>query len=210
MTSSVTVHIVDDEASIRQSMSFLVSSAGYAVRVHDSAEAFLASHPYPPGHCLITDLRMPRMDGVALLKQLSESGTLLPSIVVTGHGDVAMAVNAMKVGASDFIEKPFAAAVLLDALKNLASIARDARENDREHEFILDRLSSLSARERQVFNGVVAGKANKTIAHEQDLSPRTVEVYRANVMAKLHAKSLPELVRMALSAGLLGDGDTSA
>lgn len=210
MSSSVVVHIVDDEPSIRQSLAFLVSSAGYAVRVHDSAASFLSSHPYPPGHCLITDLRMPGMDGVALLKRVKDSGSPIPAIVVTGHGDVPMAVSAMKVGALDFIEKPFEGAVLLDALERIASDAKHAREDGREHELIKDRLMSLSERERQVFNGVVAGKANKTIAHEQDLSPRTVEVYRANVMAKLHAKSLPELVLMALSAGIQIDHDRSA
>lgn len=203
MPGDIIVHIVDDEPSVRQSLAFLISSAGYAVQVHESAASFLSRHPYPPGHCLITDLRMPEIDGVALLKRVKDSGSPIPAIVVTGHGDVPMAVDAMKVGASDFIEKPFDDNTLLDALERVATAAENARENGREHDLIMDRISSLSDRERQVFDGIVEGKANKRIALEQDLSPRTVEVYRANVMAKLHAKSLPELVRMALTAGLL-------
>lgn len=203
MHDSVIVHIVDDEPSVRQSMGFLISAAGYAVRMHESAASFLAARPFPHGHCLVTDLRMPDMDGVTLLKRMRDGGDAIPAIVVTGHGDVSMAVSAMKVGAIDFIEKPFEDTVLLEAIERAVSQARESQEHHREQAGILDRLASLSERERQVFDGVVAGKANKTIAHELNLSPRTVEVYRANVMAKLHAKTLSELVRMALSAGLV-------
>jgi two-component system response regulator FixJ len=202
MSDSVIVHIVDDEPSVRKSLGFLVSAAGYAVRVHESAASFLASRPYPPGNCLVTDLRMPDIDGVALLRRLKEAGELIPAIVVTGHGDVQLAVTAMKVGAIDFIEKPFEDTVLLEAIGRAVGQARDDIDHHREHDVIADRLASLTERERQVFDGVVAGKANKTIAYERGLSPRTVEVYRANVMSKLHAKTLSELVRMALSAGL--------
>lgn len=202
MADNVIVHVVDDEPDVRQSLAFLLSSAGYAVRVHDSAASFLAARPYPPGHCLIADLQMPSMDGVSLLKALRETGDIVPAIVVTGHGDVAMAVTAMKVGAIDFIEKPFDDEVLLKAIERAAGQAQDARELRRKHDLIRDRLASLSERERQVFEGIVAGKPNKVVAREQNLSPRTVEVYRANVMAKLHAATLSELVSMALAAGV--------
>ena len=202
MSDSVIVHVVDDEPSVRQSLAFLISAAGYAVRVHDSAASFLAARPYPPGHCVVTDLQMPDMDGVVMLRKIREAGDTIPAIVVTGHGDVAMAVAAMKAGAIDFIEKPFDDGVLLEALARAVGQARDASDLRREQDVIRDRLASLSERERQVFEGVVAGKSNKTVAREQNLSPRTVEVYRANVMAKLHAGTLSELVRMALSVGI--------
>lgn len=202
MADNVIVHVVDDEQVVRQSLAFLLSSAGYAVRVHDSAASFLASRPYPPGHCLIADLQMPGMDGVSLLRALRAAGDIVPAIVVTGHGDVAMAVAAMKEGALDFIEKPFDDNVLLKAIERAVGQALDAKEIQHKHDVIRDRLASLSERERQVFEGIVAGKANKMVAREQNLSPRTVEVYRANVMAKLHASTLSELVRMALAVGV--------
>lgn len=202
MSDSVIVHVVDDEPSVRQSLAFLISAAGYAVRVHDSAASFLAARPYPPGHCVVTDQQMPDMDGVVMLRTIREAGDSIPAIVVTGHGDVAMAVAAMKAGAIDFIEKPLDDGILLGALARAVGQARDASDLRREQDVIRDRLASLSERERQVFEGVVAGKSNKTVAREQNLSPRTVEVYRANVMAKLHAGTLSELVRMALSAGI--------
>ena len=195
MPNDVVIHIVDDELAVRQSLAFLVSAAGYAVRVHDSAMAFLEGCPYPLGHCLITDLRMPGLDGIALLQRMKACGPPLPTIVITGHGDVPMAVAAMKEGAHDFIEKPFEDAVLMEAIERVVA-------QNREHDAIVARFQSLSERERQVLAGIVAGKANKTIAHEHDLSPRTVEVYRANVMAKMQTKTLPELVRMTMAAGI--------
>ena len=210
MGSSVLIHVVDDEEPVRRSMAFLLTASGYAVRVHDSAVAFLKDHPYPAGNCLVTDLRMPEMDGVQLLKHMQQSGHTLPTIVVTGHGDVPMAVSAMKYGAIDFIEKPFEDSVLLDAIARAVEKAADAHESSRSKEAALERFNNLSERERQVFDGIVAGKANKVIALERDLSPRTVEVYRANVMSKMQARTLPELVRMALSLNIPVDSDEAS
>lgn len=195
-----TVHIVDDEEAVRKSLAFLLTMSGFTVRVHDSATAFLAAAPSIRNGCLVTDLRMPDLSGVELLRRLSEIGAAMPSIVITGHGDVPMAVDAMKAGALDFIEKPFEEDVLIDAIKRAA--AELARTNGAEDvSAICARLELLSEREREVLAGVVAGHANKTIAYDLSISPRTVEVHRANVMSKMDAKSLPELVRMAIAAG---------
>lgn len=196
-----TVHIVDDEEPVRKSIAFMLTMAGFAVRIHESASAFLAAAPSLRKGCLITDLRMPDLSGVELLRRLHEIGATMPSIVITGHGDVPMAVDAMKAGALDFIEKPFEEDVLIQAIHRAA--AELARTDGREDAgAIRARLASLSEREREVFAGVVAGLPNKTIAYDLDISPRTVEVHRANVMAKMEARSLPELVRMAMAAGL--------
>ena len=158
--------------------------------------------------CLITDLRMPDIDGVELLRRLRAADALLPAIVITGHGDVQMAVEAMKNGALDFIEKPFADDVIIDSIRRAVDQAQTQIRNETAQEAVRERLDSLSERERQVLKGVVAGLPNKTIAFELGISPRTVEVYRAGLMGKMQAKSLPELVRMVL--GLNGDADGSA
>lgn len=202
MAAEFVVHIVDDEEAVRKSLAFLLSMSGYAARVHESATAFLTVAPGLSNGCLVTDLRMPDMSGVDLLKRLRSLNAMLPAILITGHGDVPMAVEAMKAGAMDFIEKPFEDEVLLDAIRRAANEleARAGREDDAP--VIRARLETLTDRERQVLSGVVAGLANKTIAYDLDISPRTVEVYRANVMAKMQAKSLPELVRMMLSASV--------
>lgn len=199
MSAEFVVHIVDDEEAVRKSLAFLLSMSGFAARAHESATAFLAVAPSLSNCCLVTDLRMPDMSGVDLLKRLREQNTMLPAIVISGHGDVPMAVEAMKAGAMDFIEKPFEDEVLLEAIRRAESEleARAARDDDVPG--IRARLETLTERERQVLTGVVAGLPNKTIAYDLDISPRTVEVYRANVMAKMHAKSLPELVRMMLA-----------
>ena len=195
---SLIVHIVDDEASVRQSLAFMLASAGYAVRVYESAAAFMAAAGGISNGCLITDLRMPDMNGVELLKALRATGSMLPAIVITGHGDVPMAVEAMKTGALDFIEKPFEEEVLLKALERAAE-ALDARGDAVDAvPAIRAHLDTLTDRERQVLTRVVAGLPNKTIAYDLQISPRTVEIHRANVMAKMQARSLPELVRMAL------------
>lgn len=194
-----TVHIVDDEEAVRKSLSFLLATAGFAVRVYDGAIDFLAAAPGLQHGCLVTDLRMPGMDGVELLNELKDAGIAIPSIVITGHADVPMAVKAMKAGALDFIEKPFEDEVLIAALLR-ATEHVDAPEgrigNVAE---IQVRLDQLTDRERQVFSSVVLGLPNKRIAFDLGISPRTVEVHRASVMAKMQARSLPELVRMALT-----------
>jgi two-component system response regulator FixJ len=200
------VHIVDDEEAVRNSLAFLLSGAGFAVRVHDSATDFLAIAGQITNGCLITDLRMPDMDGVELLRRLRDGGTLLPAIVITGHGDVQMAVEAMKNGAIDFIEKPFSDEVLIDSIGRAASRAAQRVQNESVLEQIRQRLASLSERERQVLKGVVGGQANKTIAFELGISPRTVEVYRAGLMSKMQARSLPDLVRMVMDLDLRDAG----
>jgi two-component system response regulator FixJ len=201
LSNSHVVHVIDDDVAVRQSLAFLLSTAGFAVRVHESAVAFLQDLPVPQVDCIVTDVRMPEMDGLELQRRLRANKIDVPVIVITGHGDVGLAVEAMKAGAVDFIEKPFDDEVLLGAIRSaLARRARHARDQGRTAE-IRHRLELLSAREREVLQGLVAGKANKVIAYDLGISPRTVEVYRANVMTKMQADSLSELVRMVLLDG---------
>ena len=197
----VVVHIVDDEEAVRNSLAFLLGTSGFAVRIHETATAFLAIAPSIRNGCLITDLRMPDIDGVELLRRLGEIGAMLPAIVITGHGDVQMAVEAMKNGAQDFIEKPFSEEVLIGSITKAVDRAAARLQGEAANEAILARIASLSDREAQVMGGVVAGKPNKTIAFDLGISPRTVDVYRAGLMGKMQAKSLPELVRMAMAVG---------
>ncbi|ODR97961.1 two-component system response regulator [Methyloceanibacter methanicus] len=192
------VHIVDDDEAVRQSLAFMLGSAGFPVRLYESAQLFLeAVDPMQCG-CLITDVRMPDMTGIELLGRIKDKIPFLPAIVITGHGDIPLAVEAMKAGAVDFIEKPFDEEVLLKAVE--AALERATGEGADQMQEVLSRLASLSERERQVLEGLVAGQANKVIAAAYGISPRTVEVYRANVMSKMQANSLPDLVRMALLA----------
>jgi two-component system, LuxR family, response regulator FixJ len=195
-----TVHVVDDEEPVRKSLAFLLATAGFTVRLHESATAFLAVAPALQDSCLVTDLRMPDMNGVELLRRLQSLKNRLPAIVITGHGDVPMAVEAMKAGAVDFIEKPFEDEVLIDAIKRAAATLDTQPDLGGAVAAIHARLAMLTDRERQVLSGVVAGLPNKSIAFDLDISPRTVEVHRASVMSKMQAKSLPELVRMVLAA----------
>jgi two-component system, LuxR family, response regulator FixJ len=195
------VHIVDDEEPVRKSLAFLLGMAGFAVRMHDSASDFLAAAPGIRNGVLVTDLRMPDMSGVELLRNLWSAKATLPAIVITGHGDVPMAVEAMKAGAIDFIEKPFEDVVIIEAIQRAAEQLVNKPAEIDDVAAIQSRLERLSDRERQVLSGVVAGLPNKSIAYDLDISPRTVEVHRANVMAKMQANSLPQLVRMALATG---------
>jgi two-component system response regulator FixJ len=196
------VHLIDDDDAVRQSLAFLLGTAGLAVRTYDSAVAFLNALPGVQAGCIVTDIRMPEIDGLELQRRLNDMKLGLPVIVITGHGDVPLAVEAMKAGAVDFIEKPFDDEALLAAVRT--ALDRQARDERRESELaeIRTRLESLSARERQVLEGLVAGLPNKTIAYDLNISPRTVEVHRANVMTKMQATSLSDLVRMALLAGI--------
>lgn len=198
----VVVHIVDDEESVRNSLAFLLGSSGFAVRTHQSATAFLEAASTIKNGCLVTDLRMPDLDGVQLLKALNERGAMLPAIVVTGHGDVQMAVEAMKNGALDFIEKPFSDEVLIASIRRAVEQAATQIDQEQVEVRIRERLATLSERELQVLRGVVQGQPNKVIAIDLGISPRTVEVYRANVMAKMQAKSLAELVREVMDIDL--------
>ena len=192
------VHIVDDDEAVRQSLAFLLGSAGLTVRLYDSASAFLAGLSAVKSGCLVTDMRMPDMTGIELLQQLRVKACRLPAIVITGHGDVPLAVEAMKAGAVDFIEKPFDQETILHAVQ--AALERSFEGEGREDPAVAARLATLSERERQVLEGLVAGHPNKTIAYDLGISPRTVEVYRANLMTKMGARSLSELIRMAIIA----------
>ncbi len=193
------VHVVDDEEPVRKSLAFLLTMSGFTVRVHESATHFLDAAPTVVKACLVTDLRMPDMSGVDLLERLGTMGANIPAIVITGHGDVPMAVAAMKAGAVDFIEKPFEDEVLIEAIKRAASQLEDVVDISHDVASLRARLDGLSVRERQVLTAIVAGLPNKTIAYELAISQRTVEVHRANIMSKMQAKSLPQLVRMAIA-----------
>jgi two-component system, LuxR family, response regulator FixJ len=198
LPNSQVVHVIDDDAAVRQSLAFLLKTAGFAVHVHDSATAFLEILPVARAGCIVTDVRMPEIDGLELQRRLRARKVGVPVIVITGHGDVALAVEAMKAGAADFIEKPFDDEVLLGAIRSaLARRAEDSRDEARAAE-VRNRLERLSSREREVLDRLVVGKPNKIIAHELGISPRTVEVYRAKVMTKMQADSLSDLVRMVL------------
>lgn len=192
------VHIVDDDEAVRQSLAFMLGSAGLPIRLYESAKVFLKSLDPSLCGCLVTDVRMPEMTGIELLNRIKDRMPLIPAIVITGHGDIPLAVEAMKAGAVDFIEKPFDEEVLLKAVE--AALDKAGGEENGQTQDVLMRLATLSEREHQVLTGLVAGQANKVIAAAHGISPRTVEVYRANVMTKMQAKSLPELVRMAVLA----------
>ena len=203
MSNSQVVHVIDDDAAVRQSLAFLLSTAGLAVRVHESAVAFLDALPEAQDGCIVTDIRMPGMDGLELQRRLRANRSGLPVIVITGHGDVALAVEAMKAGAADFIEKPFDDEILLAAIQLALTRHADSARRDAQFADVRGRLALLSLREREVLDGLVAGKPNKIIAHDLGISARTVEVYRANVMTKMQADSLSALVRMVLVDGAL-------
>jgi two-component system response regulator FixJ len=199
------VFVVDDDRAMRDSLRWLLESIGLSVRTYATAAEFLREHdPAQPG-CLVLDVRMPGMSGLDLQAELAQRGAELPTIVVTGHGEVAMAVRAVKAGAIDFIEKPFSDQLLLDRVRQALEIDRQSREVRVRREDARRRLASLSAREREVLELVAAGKANKEIAAALGLSPKTVEVHRAHVMSKMAADSLAELIRVAILAGAIGE-----
>jgi len=194
------VDVIDDDDAVRDSLALVLSSAGISVRVHASATAFLADGAADPADCIVTDVRMPGMTGIDLLRELRIRGINTPVIVVTGHGDVPLAVEAMKLGALEFLEKPFDDRALLDGVARASAGISRQRDHDVRLAEITARISSLSERERQVMNALVEGRPNKVIAFELGISPRTVEVYRANVMTKMQAGSLPDLLRMVFLA----------
>jgi len=203
MASSAVVHLIDDDEAVRRAVAFLLTSAGLAVRVHESATAFLAALPTLQPGCIVTDLRMPEVDGLELQRRLKSLGAKLPIIIMTGHADVSLAVEAMKAGAIDFIEKPFDDEQMLSAIRAALDLHDKTEFRDTEIAETDARLHSLTARERDVLKGLLAGLPNKTIAYDLGLSARTVEVHRASLMAKMNASSLSGLVRMSLVAGLL-------
>ncbi len=197
------VHVIDDDEAVRESLAFLLRSARIDVQTHESATAFIANLPKASPGCIITDVRMPGISGVELLNRLHEVGVTAPVIVVTGHGDVQLAVEAMKGGAIDFFEKPFDDDVLLACVRSALERRKEDDQQSAHIKTIGERVALLSNRERDVLEGLVAGKPNKIIAFDLGISPRTVEIYRANVMTKMQAGSLSELVRMALVVGML-------
>ncbi len=202
-TPEALVYVVDDEPAIRDSLALLLRSVGLATRTFEGAQAFLDACAPLPGACLLVDVRMPGMSGLELQEALRARGVGLPVIVLTGHGDIAMAVRAMKAGATDFIEKPYNDQVLIDAVHRALAAARSPQaEPAADRAGIEARLATLSPREREVMQLVVDGRPNKVIATRLGLSTRTVEVHRAKVMEKMAARSLAELVRMALAGGV--------
>ncbi|MGO8925081.1 MAG: response regulator FixJ [Xanthobacteraceae bacterium] len=197
------VHIIDDDEGLRESLAFLLRSAALEVRSFESAKAFLEVLPDAALGCVITDVRMPDMSGIELLRRLKELKIGVPVIVITGHGDIALAVEAMKIGAADFFEKPFDDDLLVASVRAALRQREDQTKHGAERAEIEHRISTLSPREKDVLTGLIEGRANKQIAFDLGISPRTVEIYRANLMNKMQANSLSDLVRMALLAEML-------
>ncbi|ABE38580.1 response regulator transcription factor FixJ [Rhodopseudomonas palustris] len=199
------VYVIDDDQAMRESIDFLLTSANYEVRLFESAPAFLDAMADVEFGCVLSDVRMPGIDGLDLLKRLKASRSRLPVVIMTGHGDVPLAVEAMKLGAIDFIEKPFDDDRLIGMIETSLKLAGEEAKSEAVSQDIVARIQSLSPRELQVMEGLIAGMSNKAIAREFDISPRTIEVYRANVMTKMQASSLSELVRMAMRGGVIKD-----
>ncbi|HVZ08194.1 response regulator FixJ [Rhodopila sp.] len=200
MAHDAVVHLIDDDDAVRQSLAFMLTASGYAVRVYESAQVFLDAVPTLQPGCIVTDVRMPGIDGLELQQRLKALDVEMPVIVITGHADVPLAVQAMKAGAVDFIEKPFGDETLLTAIR--VAVSRQAVDSARAQEVaaIKARLATLSPREVEVLEGLVQGHANKTIAYDLQISARTVEVHRANVMTKMGAATLSDLLRMVFVA----------
>jgi two-component system response regulator FixJ len=194
------IHLVDDDEAIRRSVGFMLKTSGFQVRIYESGEEILkAAHGLTDG-CILLDIRMPGMDGLEVQKALSGKGVALPVIIMTGHGDVSLAVEAMKAGAVDFIEKPFEKAVLLGAIEQgIERLKKSAAHLDLADQATV-RLQALTPREREVLEGLAKGLPNKTIAYDLGISPRTVEIHRANLMSKLGVRSLSEALRIAFAA----------
>lgn len=196
------IYVVDDDEAIRRSLSFMLRTSGHKVELFSDGETFLKSAAKLEPGCVLLDIRMPGLDGLEVQKAMADNGILLPIIIMTGHGDVGLAVRAMKAGAIDFVEKPFEKATMMSALEQgFARLGESDIRKLRAQEAQV-RLEVLTARERDVLQGLVDGLPNKTIAYDLGISPRTVEIHRANLMTKLHVKSLSEALRIAFSAGL--------
>ncbi|MGJ4887465.1 response regulator FixJ [Bradyrhizobium sp. HKCCYLR20261] len=205
MAERAKVYVIDDDEAMRDSLNFLLDSSGFDVTLFENAQTFLDRLSTLSFGCIVSDVRMPGIDGIELLKRMKAAGSSFPILVMTGHGDVPLAVEAMKLGAVDFLEKPFEDERLVAMIETAIQQAAPAAKTEQVTQDILGRIASLSPRERQVMDGLMAGLSNKLIAREYDISPRTIEVYRANVMTKMGASSLSELVRLAMRAGALKD-----
>lgn len=206
MNAKRMVHIVDDEEAMRKSLSFVLKTSGFSVTTWPDGVAFLREARHAEAGCVLLDVRMPEMDGLEVQRVMSQRGLAMPIIVLTGHGDITTAVAAMKGGAIDFLEKPFEKTALLDAI-NAAFRRLEGSDSDRERAAEASvRLACLTPREQDVLRGLASGLPNKTIAYDLDISPRTVEVHRANMMSKLGVRSLSDALRIAFAAGV---GQTS-
>ena len=203
MRPDAIIYVVDDDEGVRDSLHALLESNGFAVAAFEAGEALLATGELAPVGCIISDIRMPGLDGMQLHAALKAKGIRLPVLFITGHGDVPLAVSAMRAGAADFIEKPFEGESLLASVERAVALSRDARQQDSEAAEVRSRIESLSPREHEVLIGLAQGKQNKVIAIELGISPRTVEIHRARVMEKMSARSVSELVRAALAMGLV-------
>jgi two-component system response regulator FixJ len=199
------VYVIDDDAAMRDSLNFLLDAANFEVALFESATNFLEMLPRLDFGCVVSDVRMPGIDGIELLKRMKSLDSRFPIVIITGHGDVPLAVEAMKLGAVDFLEKPFEDDRLIGMIEAAIRHREPTAKDEAVTRDIAGRIDSLSPRERQVMEGLIAGLSNKVIARNYDISPRTIEVYRANVMTKMQAGSLSELVRLAMRAGLLKD-----
>jgi len=205
MAEDATVFIVDDDDAVRESLQLLLEANGYKVTTFASGTAFLSSLKRAPAGCLLVDVRMPGLSGIEVQEELARRQVALPTVVITGHADVPLAVQAMKAGAADFIEKPYAESAILASVERALQLASATRQLGEQAASIRERAERLTARERDVLGELVVGHPNKVIAHHLDISPRTVEIHRARVMEKMEAKNLSELVRMALAADLAGN-----
>ena len=205
MPSKGKVYVIDDDEAMRDSLNFLLASTGFDVVLFESAQSFLDALPDLAFGCVLSDVRMPGIDGIELLNRMKARNSPLPIVIMTGHGDIPLAVEAMKLGAVDFLEKPFDDGRLVAMIETAIRRAEPAAKSEALTQDIVARVATLSPRERQVMDGLIAGLSNKLIARDYDISPRTIEVYRANVMTKMQANSLSELVRLAMRAGLLND-----
>ncbi|MGY0571705.1 response regulator FixJ [Bradyrhizobium sp. RDM12] len=205
MTTEGHVYVIDDDEAMRDSLNFLLDSSGFGVTLFDNTQGFLDALPGLAFGCVVSDIRMPGLDGIELLKRMKAQNSPFPILIMTGHGEVPLAVEAMKLGAVDFLEKPFEDDRLVTMIEAAIRQAEPVAKNETVAHHIAARVASLSPRERQVMDGLIAGLSNKLIAREYDISPRTIEVYRANVMTKMQANSLSELVRLAMRAGLIKD-----
>ena|SRR5579859_134505 len=205
MSKKAKVYVIDDDAAMRDSLNFLLDAAGFDIRLFETALKFLDALPRLEFGCIVSDVRMPGLDGIELLKRLKSGQNRFPIVIMTGHGDIPLAVEAMKLGAVDFVEKPFEDDRLIGMIEAAIHQSEPAAKNEAMSREIASRVATLSPRERQVMDGLIAGLSNKLIARDYDISPRTIEVYRANVMTKMQANSLSELVRLAMRAGLFKD-----